>query len=74
VASGDEVAVPAEHGVWAHEQPDLAEHVAGESVQQRGEDGPICRGEPCSFALQLSFEDGDLVAQGEDLGVFGPGR
>jgi hypothetical protein len=43
-------------------------------VQQRGEEGPIRRGKPRSFALQLSFEDGDLVAQREDLGVFGPGR
>jgi hypothetical protein len=44
VLSGDQVAVPAAHGFWAHEQPDLAEHVAGEPVQQRGEEGAICRG------------------------------
>jgi hypothetical protein len=72
VASGDQIAVPAEHGFWAHEQPDPAEHVAGEPVQQSGEEGPIRRGKPHSFALQLSLEDRDLVAEGEDLGVFGP--
>jgi hypothetical protein len=71
VTSGDQVPVPAVQGFWTHKQPDLAEHVARELVQHRGEEGPISRGEPHLRALQLSLEDGDLVAQGEDLGVFG---
>jgi hypothetical protein len=60
MASGDQVAVPAAHGFWAHGQPDPAQDVAREPVQQRGEEGSISRGEPRLRALQLSFEDGDL--------------
>lgn len=41
-------------------------------MQKSGEEGPISRGEPHLLALQLSLEDPDLVAQGEDLRVFGP--
>jgi hypothetical protein len=63
--------VPAAHGFPAHEQPDPAQPVPREPVEQSREEGPISRGEPHLLALQLSFEDGDLVAQGEDLGVFG---
>jgi hypothetical protein len=62
VASGDQVAVPAAHGFWAHEQPNPAQRVAREPVQQSSEEGPIRRGEPHLLTLQLSFEDGDLVA------------
>jgi hypothetical protein len=61
------------HGFWAHEQPDPGQHVAREPVQQGSEEGPISVGEPHLRTLQLSLEDGDLVAQGEYLGVFGPG-
>jgi hypothetical protein len=38
-------------------------------VQQGGEEGPISRGELDLLAVQPSFEDRDLVAQGEDFGV-----
>jgi hypothetical protein len=64
--------VPAAHRLWAHEQPDPAEPVARVPVQHSGEEGPISRGEPRLLTLQLALEDCDLVAQGEDLGVFGP--
>ena len=37
VPVGDQVAVPAKYGLWADQQPDAAQHVAGVSVQQRGE-------------------------------------
>jgi hypothetical protein len=46
--------------------------VAGESVQQGGEEGPVGGGELDFLAVQLSFEDHDLVAQGEDLRVLVP--
>jgi hypothetical protein len=52
-------------------EPDPAERVAGEPVQESGEEGPISRGEPRFLAMQLSLEDYDPVAQGEDLGAFG---
>jgi hypothetical protein len=72
VVSGDQVAVPTQHGLGAYQQSDPAEHVAGESVQQGGEQGPISRGEPDLLAVQLPFEDHDLVPQGEDFRVLGP--
>jgi hypothetical protein len=54
-------------------EPDPAERVAGEPVQESGEEGPISRGEPRFLAMQLSLEDGDPVAQSEDLGTW-PGQ
>jgi hypothetical protein len=43
---GPAVAVALVAGSGAHEQPDPGQHRAGESVQQRGEEGPIGRLEP----------------------------
>jgi hypothetical protein len=45
--------------------------VAGQSVQERGEEGPVGGGEPDLVAVQLSFEHRDLVAEKQDLGVLG---
>ena len=45
VQSCDQVAVPAAHGFWAHDQPDPAPHVARQPVPQGGEEDPIGRGE-----------------------------
>jgi hypothetical protein len=70
--SGDQVAMPAQDRFGAHEQSDPAQRVAGEPVQQGGEEGPISMGEPDLLALQMSLEDHDLVAQSEDFGVLGP--
>jgi len=41
-------------------------------VQQGGEERPISRGEPDLPAVQLPFDDCDLMAQCEDLGVLSP--
>ena len=71
VTSRDQVAVPAAHGFWADGQADPAQHVAREPVEHSREEGAIGRGEPHLRTLQLSLEDRDLVAQGEDLGLFG---
>jgi hypothetical protein len=71
VPSRDQVAVPAQHRLGADQQPDFMEYVAGELVEQGGEPGPICPGESDSLAVQVPFEDGDLVPEREDLGVFG---
>jgi hypothetical protein len=68
---GDQVTVPAQHGLGAYQQPDPAQHGAGESVQQGGEEGPVGGGELDFLAVYLPLEDHDLVAQGEDFGVFG---
>jgi hypothetical protein len=50
----------------------MAEHRAGASVQQGGEQCPVGAGEPNLLAMQLPLQDGELVSEGEDLGVFGP--
>ena len=67
--AGDQVAVPAQHGLGAYQQPDAAQHVAGQLVQQGGEKRPVGRGEPDLLAVQVPFEHRDLVAEGQDLRV-----
>lgn len=67
--AGDQVAVPAQHGLRADQQPQAAQYVAGKPVQQGGEPRPVGPGEADFLAVQLPLEDGDLMAQGEDLGV-----
>jgi hypothetical protein len=74
VTCRDQVAVPAQYGLGSHQQPDLARHGAGESVQQCGEQCSISGGEPNPVAVQLALKDGDLVAEGQDCGVLAPGR
>jgi hypothetical protein len=71
VSAGDQVAVPAQHGFRAHQQPDAAQHVARKAVQQGGEERSVGRCELRSLAAQLPFEDGELVAECQDLSVFG---
>jgi hypothetical protein len=69
--SGEQVAVPAQDGFGAYEQPDAAEDIAGESVQQGGEEHPIGLRKLHLLAVQLPLERGELVAEGEDLCIFG---
>jgi hypothetical protein len=69
VPVGDQVAVPAQHGLRADQQPDVTRHVSGQPVQQRGEKRPISRGEADSFAVQVPFEDRELVPERKDFGV-----
>ena len=69
VPAGDQIAVPAQHGLRAHQQLQVAQDVAGEPVQQGGEPGPVSWGEADFLAVQLPFEDRDLMAQCQDLGI-----
>ena len=69
---GDHVVMPPKHGLGAHQQPDLPEHVLRERVQQSGERRPVSWSEPDLVAVQLSREDRDLMASSEDFGVLGP--
>jgi hypothetical protein len=46
---------------------ELVQSGAGESVEQGGEERPVGRGEAGFFDLAL--QDGELVAQGQDLDV-----
>jgi hypothetical protein len=47
---------------------ELPQPVAGQPVQQGGEECPVGRGE--SGFVDLALQDGELVAQRKDLGVF----
>lgn len=69
VPPGEEVAVPAQHGVRADKQPDPLQHLAGQPVQQGGQQRPVSRREPDLLSMQLSFEDGDLMPKSQDLNV-----
>jgi hypothetical protein len=64
-----QVTVPPQDGVGAHQQPCPPQHVAGESVQQRREDGPVRAIEPYPLAGQLPLQHRDLVTEDEDLRV-----
>ena len=46
VMAGQEIALPAQHRVRPHQQPEPAEHVAWEPVQQGGQERPVARAEP----------------------------
>jgi hypothetical protein len=70
VPARDQIAVPAEHGIRAHRQVQVPGHVPREPVQQRRQQCPVSRGEPCPVRAELPLRDQELVAQREDLGVF----
>jgi hypothetical protein len=61
VAACQQVSVPAQHRVRPDQQPEPAEHVAWESVQQSGQERPVGGGEPQPVRAQLPLQDGDLV-------------
>jgi hypothetical protein len=56
-------------GLRAYQQPQAAPDVAGQPVQQGGEPGPVCWREADLLPVQLPFEDRDLMAQRQDLGI-----
>jgi hypothetical protein len=72
VAAGEEVAVPAQHRVRAHQKPHAAQHVARQPVQQRSQERPITRVEPHLLGAQLPFQHSELVAQRQDLHILVP--
>jgi len=72
VAACQQVAVPAQHRVRLDQQPEPAEHVTGEPVQQGGQEHPVGREEPRPGLTQLLFQDRDLVPQRQDLHVLVP--
>jgi hypothetical protein len=72
VAARQQVPVPAQHRVRPAQQPEPAEHVAWESVQQGGQERPVGGGEPRPVRAQLSLQDRDLVTQHQDLDVLVP--
>ncbi|WP_406079168.1 hypothetical protein [Micromonospora sp. NBC_00858] len=72
MTTGDEVAVPAQHRVGAHQQLHSAQHVPRQPVQQRRQERPITRVEPHFLLAQLALQHHDLVAQGRDLHILVP--
>jgi stalled ribosome rescue protein Dom34 len=50
----------------------MVQHVAREPVQQRGQEGSVRQDEADLLAVQLPFEDHELVTEREDLRVLGP--
>jgi hypothetical protein len=38
-------------------------------VEQRGQERPVARGEPCSLLAELAFQHHEVMAQSEDLDV-----
>jgi hypothetical protein len=50
---------------WADQEPESGQSCAG----QRGEERPVLRSKSWASVAELSLQDGELVAQGEDLDV-----
>jgi hypothetical protein len=69
VAARQQIPVPSQHRIGAHQQPDPAEQATGEPVQQGGQERPITRGESRPGRAQLPLQDRDLVPQYQDLQV-----
>src|SRR5207248_8805898 len=53
------------------QQPDPAQHVAGEPVRQGGEQRSVGRGELDLLTAQMPLQDGDLMSESEDLRLLG---
>jgi hypothetical protein len=57
-----QAAVPTQHGVGTDQQPYPTQHVAGETVQQGREEGPVAGVEAHLLPMQLALQYRDLVA------------
>lgn len=73
MSTGDQVAVPAQHGLRTDQQPDTPKHVTWQPLQRRVEPRPINPSEPDLLAAELPFGNRDLMPEREDLSVFVPG-
>jgi hypothetical protein len=65
----DQVGVPAQQGPRGADQAQLAEVPSRQQPCQRGQDRAVGPGQPRH--PDPALQDGDLVAQDEDLGVLG---
>ncbi|WP_344867147.1 hypothetical protein [Planomonospora alba] len=65
--------MPAQDGVRADEEPHPAQDLAGQRRRQGGEEGTVLGSESRpGIGTELPSENGDLVAQSEDLDVLVP--
>ncbi|NYF41485.1 hypothetical protein [Streptosporangium sandarakinum] len=68
-----QVTVPAQDGVRANEEPQPTQDLAGRRRQQGGEESTVLGSESHPRAgTQPPFENGELMAEGEDLDVLVP--
>jgi hypothetical protein len=65
--AGDETTVPADDGLWLHDQHDLRQPRSCERGGQHREDGPVRVGEAGPVDLALRHQD--LMPQNGDLSV-----
>ena len=72
VAARQEVPVPAQHRLGPDQQPEPAEHIRWEPVQQGTQERPVGQGEPRPGLTQLPLQDHYLVAQRQDLHLLVP--
>jgi hypothetical protein len=68
VAAAQQVAVPTQDGVGRDNQVEPSQRWSGELVEQGGEERPVRPGQP-GF-VDLALQDGELMAQRQDLDVF----
>jgi hypothetical protein len=68
-APPDQIGVPAQQGARGDDQAQLADMAARQQPGQRRQDRPVAPRRPRGSDMALEY--GDLVAQDEDLGVFG---
>jgi hypothetical protein len=61
VVTRDQVAVPSQYRIGAHQQPQSTQCIARELVQQRRQERPIARPEPRPVAAQLPLQHRDLM-------------
>jgi hypothetical protein len=64
--------VLAQRGVRSGQQPEPADKVSRESVQQGSQERPVAQGEPWPGRAQMPLQDRDLMAQDQDLRVLVP--
>jgi hypothetical protein len=72
VAARQEIPMPPQHRIRLGQQPEPAEHVPGEPVQQSGQERPVDEGEPRPGLTQLPLQHRDLVTQSQDLDLLVP--
>ena len=66
----DKIGVPAQHRPRGDDQAQLPEAAPGQQPGQRRQDRPV--GPRQLRRLDLALEDGNLMTQEQDLGIFGP--
>lgn len=65
--TAQQVRVPAQHRLRLHQQPEPAQYIPRQPVQQGGQERAVATGEPRPGNAQLLLQDSDLVAQRQDL-------